>query len=474
MIEGLHPYPEYKVSRLPWAPEIPSHWELVPNRALLKRRKALVGKEHVKFQLLSLTKGGVIVRDISTGKGKFSSDMGTSQEVRPGDFIFCLFDIPETPRTVGLSKHRGMITSAYTLFEPRNLSSVEARYLEQFYIAMDNRKLLSPLYSGLRNTIPPSRFLGAKTPRPSSDEQAAIVRFLDHANGKIERFIRAKRKLIGLLNEQKRFIINRAVTRGLDPHVPLKPSGIPWLGDIPKHWEAPLLGRFLSKIEQGWSPVAAEGALTDQQWCVLTLSSVRRGVFDPAAVKPIKASEVIPREIEVHNGDFLLTRSNTRERVGDVCIVEEARQRTLLCDLIYRLSLRKDALVPRFLMLQLLCYFGRGQIERDARGSSGTMPKISQGHIKSWRVLLPAIQEQKDIVATIARESEPINDAIVQAQRETALIEEYRTRLVADVVTGKLDVRAAAAKLPEISPEDLSAGEIPAGDEESDTGEADE
>ena len=200
MIENLKPYAEYKASGLPWAPEIPAHWGLIPNRAVLRKRKILVGRHHKNYQLLSLTKGGVIVRDISTGKGKFSSDMGTSQEVRKGDFVFCLFDVPETPRTVGLSIHDGMITSAYTVFESRKLPVEGVRYLERFYLAMDDQKLLSPLYSGLRHTIPPPRFLGTKTPQPPAAEQAAIVRFLGHANRKIDGFIRIKRKLIGLLN----------------------------------------------------------------------------------------------------------------------------------------------------------------------------------------------------------------------------------------------------------------------------------
>jgi len=235
MIDGLKPYPEYKDSGLPWAEKVPSHWQLLPNRGLIRKRKVLVGKNHKNFRLLSLTKRGVIVRDVANGKGKWSSDMGTSQEVRAGDLVFCLFDVPETPRTVGLSPHDGMITGAYTVFEC--LNPKQAGYFELFYRAMDDRKLLSPLYSGLRHTIPPSRFIGTKSPQPDPEEQSAIVRFLIHANGRIEQAIRAKLKLIALLNEQKQAIIHRAVTRGLHPNAPLKPSGIPWLGDIPKHWE---------------------------------------------------------------------------------------------------------------------------------------------------------------------------------------------------------------------------------------------
>jgi len=162
VIDELKPYPEKKDSGLPWVGMVPKHWELRPNRAMMRRRKVLVGKRHTEFQLLSLTKQGVIVRDVTSGKGKFSSDMGTSQEVREGDLVFCLFDVPETPRTVGLSRHNGMITGAYTVFECSD-PTLRA-HLDLFYRAMDDRKLLSPLYSGLRHTIPATRLLGTKTP----------------------------------------------------------------------------------------------------------------------------------------------------------------------------------------------------------------------------------------------------------------------------------------------------------------------
>jgi len=235
MIADLKPYPAYKDSGLPWLGEVPENWSLLPNRALMRRRKVHVGERHTEYRLLSLTKQGVIVRDVESGKGKFSADMGTCQEVRAGDLIFCLFDVPETPRTVGLSRHDGMITGAYTVFECSN--PVLSAFLDLFYRAMDDRKLLSPLYSGLRNTIPPTRLLGTKTPVPPPDEQTAIVRFLDYVDRRIRRYIRAKQKLIKLLEEQKKAIIHHAVTRGLDPNVRLKPTGVEWLGEVPEHWE---------------------------------------------------------------------------------------------------------------------------------------------------------------------------------------------------------------------------------------------
>jgi type I restriction enzyme S subunit len=464
--EALQPYSEYKQSRLPWAPEIPRHWELVPNRALLRRRKALVGKEHFKFQLLSLTKGGVIVRDISTSKGKFSADMGTSQEVRSGDFIFCLFDIPETPRTVGLSKHHGMITSAYTLFEPRNLTSTGARYLEQFYIAMDDRKLLSPLYSGLRNTIPPSRFLGIKTPQPPSDEQAAIVRFLGHANGNIGRFIRAKRKLILLLIEQKQAIIHRAITRGLNPHAPFKSSGISWLGDIPEHWEVRPIKQLLARMDYGIS----ESSIPNGNIRVLTMGHIRDG---HVIVPEFGGVNDVPAVLVLQPDDLLFNRTNSPELVGKVGIFK-SRQDTRITFASYLVRLRVRAEHSPHWMNYVLNSFRFWAYARSQAFVSLHQANLNSSRYGRMGVPVPPREEQDGIVSHIEESASEIDTAIARTEREIALVQEYRARLTSDVVTGKLDVRVAAAQLPEIAPEDVSVIESQAANQEPALEEADE
>jgi type I restriction enzyme S subunit len=211
---GLDPSVPLKPSGIPWLGEIPAHWELSPNRAFLRVRKDLVGDRHTEFTLLSLTKRGVIVRDLSGMRGKFSSDMGTSQEVRPGDLVLCLFDVPETPRTVGLSHHAGMITGAYTVLESR--SEDIAAFLELFYIAMDDRKLLSPLYSGLRNTIPKDRFLGAKTPIPPEDERTEILIAVKERTASLNMAISRLEREIDLLREYRTRLVADVVTGKLD------------------------------------------------------------------------------------------------------------------------------------------------------------------------------------------------------------------------------------------------------------------
>ncbi len=211
---GLDHFVALKPSGIPWLGEIPVHWELSPNRAFLRVRKDLVGDRHTEFTLLSLTKRGVIVRDLSGMRGKFSSDMGTSQEVRPGDLVLCLFDVPETPRTVGLSHHAGMITGAYTVLESRSADIVA--FLELFYIAMDDRKLLSPLYSGLRNTIPKERFLGTKTPIPPEDERTEILRAVKERTASLNTAISRLEREIDFLREYRTRLVADVVTGKLD------------------------------------------------------------------------------------------------------------------------------------------------------------------------------------------------------------------------------------------------------------------
>jgi type I restriction enzyme S subunit len=432
MINGLKPYAEYKDSGLPWIDRVPSHWQVVPNRGLIRKRKVLVGERHSEYQLLSLTKQGVIIRDITTGKGKFSSDMGTSQEVRNGDLVFCLFDVPETPRTVGLSRHNGMITGAYTVFE--SLDPERAKYFELFYQAMDDRKLLSPLYSGLRNTIPPSRFIGTKTPQPQSDEQQAIVRFVDHTNARIERAIRAKRRLIALLNEQKQAVIQHAVIKGLDPAAPLKPSGIPWLGDIPKHWEQRALWTLSNvRVERNPGDLPLLSIFLD------------RGVirYEEGGGQVHAPSLDLSNYQVVHRGDFVLNNQQAwRGSVG----VSPHNGIISPAYIVLQMSQNLDSSFANYLMRS------RSLVDQFVAASKGVgdiQRQVFWPFLRYVQVPLPKMDEQRGIVDYLASETRPLNHAIARAEREIELLGEYRIRLKADVVTGKMDVREAARHLPE-------------------------
>ena len=226
---GLDPNVKLKDSGIPWLGEIPEHWESMPNRANLKIRKKLVGERSSEYTLLSLTMRGVIARDMENPTGKFPAEFDTYQEVQPGDLIFCLFDIDETPRGVGISRLNGMITGAYTVFEPRNPEIAEFLYLH--YLAMDEEKCLKPLYTGLRKTIPKPRFLGIKTPIPPPDERIAIVRYIKEETVRIYTIINRYEREIGLLREYRTRLTADVVTGKLD--VRAAAAQLPDLEDAP-------------------------------------------------------------------------------------------------------------------------------------------------------------------------------------------------------------------------------------------------
>lgn len=236
-------YPIYKNSGVEWLGEVPGHWQLLSNKYIFKIKKEQVGKKSSQYVLLSLTLNGIIKRDMENPQGKFPAEFDTYQQVKMDDFIFCLFDVEETPRTVGLSKFDGMITGAYTVMEV--LKSFDKPFLYWFYLNLDADKRMRPLYTGLRNTITKDNFLSFKTFVPPVAEQTAIANFLYRKTTEIEQVIAQKEKQIDLLRERKQILIHKAVTRGLNPNVPLKNSGVEWIGEIPENWEVKKL-RYLA------------------------------------------------------------------------------------------------------------------------------------------------------------------------------------------------------------------------------------
>jgi len=275
---------------------------------------------------------------------------------------------------------------------------------------------------------------------PPLSAQCAIADYLDRETARLDALMAAKERVLGLLAEKRRALITRVVTRGLDPSAQLRDSGIPWLGEIPARWRSVRLRFLIRHIEQGWSPEAENREPGDDEWGVLKLNAVSHGRFNPSAAKALPTGCEARTDLEIHKGDFLITRSNTPSSVGDVCFVAETRPRLMLCDLIYRLTLRGDAIDGRFLSYFLTLPEGRGQIEAAARGTSGSMVKISQEHIKDWWIPVPPLDEQVAVVTHIGRETYALDELWAATERTIALLKERRAALIAAAVTGQIDV----------------------------------
>lgn len=210
---GLDPNVPMKESGIEWLGKIPAHWELLRNKIFITERDNVVGQDAYKYTLLSLTKQGVIQRDIESGKGKFPKEFDNYKIVESGNIIFCLFDVDETPRTVGLSSIDGMITGAYNVF---SIKEINSQFYYYYFLAVDEAKALRPLYSGLRKVVKTERFAGLRIPVPPEEEQDAIVSYLQSRITIIDNYIAKLKEEINYLQEYKQRLISDVVTGKVD------------------------------------------------------------------------------------------------------------------------------------------------------------------------------------------------------------------------------------------------------------------
>ncbi len=292
--------------------------------------------------------------------------------------------------------------------------------------------------------LPKSAIGAAVVPVPPLARQRAIAKYLNRETARLDALVAEKERLLSLLEDKRRALVTRSVLRGAEPRVTLRDSGIPRAGEIPIHWQTRRLRFLVHRIEQGWSPEAHDRMPAVDEWGVLKLNAVNRGRFDATATKTLPPNREPSVLFEVRPGDVLVTRSNTPSLVGDACYVEATRARLILSDLIYRLTVRSELIDGRFLVYFLTLPTGRSQIERDARGTSASMVKISQEHIRNWRVPVPPVEEQREIVAEIVSTTTVIDQIETATNRSIALLKERRSALIAAAVTGQIDVGGAA------------------------------
>ena len=333
---------------------------------------------------------------------------------------------------------------AYTRFVCPNEQN--CRFIYQLYLSLDNGKLLKPLYSGLRKVITKSTFLSARIPLPPLPEQRAIVRYLDHADRRIRRYVSAKRKLIALLEEERQAIVNRAVIRGLDPNARLKPSGVPWLGDVPEHWE---VRRLRTVAVMRVSNVDKHTREDEVPVRLCNYVDVYKNDRITSAM-PFMAATASRDEIErfrLESGDVLITKdSETWDDIGVPALVAESAHDILSG---YHLALLRPtneilgSYLARTLQSKGVAY------QFHVRANGVTRYGLTHNGIQSVSLPLPPLPEQTAIVEYLDKATADIDAAIARARRQIELVQEYRTRLIADVVTGKLDVRARAAQLPD-------------------------
>ena len=472
MIEGLKPYAEYRDSGQTWLGKIPAHWNVRRTKLILREvdLRSTTGME----QLLRVSQyTGVTPRKAADGSeapDTRAASLVGYKRVSKNDLVINI--MLAWNGSMGVSRFDGIASPAYCVY--RLNKGAQPWYFHQLFRL--------PLYKGRIKAVSTGviesrlRLYSDDLGRieaivPPLDEQAAIVRFLDHANRKIDRFIRVKRKLIGLLNEQKQAIIHRAVTRGLHPDVPLKPSGIPWLDDIPMNWEVMQLRQVLSfGPKNGVSPQASSGTGV----LSFSISAVRDGRINIAGnEKFVELENARVAGFRIQKGDILLVRGNGNVAlVGKCGLVGACPENCVYPDILMKL-IPNEKMNVEFMVLAINSSYVTNQVSTLAKTSNGAF-KVSGATVRSIAMVVPPYSQQISLVEAIETETAMVTTAITRTEREIALMQEYRTRLTSDIVTGKLDVREAAAKLPELGEEAGTESDAPIESEELEAEEADE
>lgn len=436
MTTKLPTYDKYKPSGVEWLGEIPEHWLTLSNKNIFKLKKNLVGKKSGDYVLLSLTLNGIIKRDMENPQGKFPAEFDTYQEVKKGDFVFCLFDVEETPRCVGLSDHDGMITGAYTVMQPYPI--FDKRFLYYFYLNLDADKRMKSLYTGLRNTISKENFFSFKTFIPPLPEQTAIAQFLDHKTALIDQAIDIKQKQIELLKERRQILIHQAVTRGLNPEVKMKDSGVEWIGEVPEHWEVKRLATF-GKFSKGGG--FSKSDLTESGVAAILYGDIytKYDIYIKRSMRSISEDKA-KKSVEIKKGDLLFTGSGeTMEDIGKCVVFLSDEQTVAGGDVIIYEQVQNNSLYLSYALNT------EGAKYEKAKFSKGEIIVHTYGSkLKDLYIPIPPIEEQISIANYVETSSQKITTAITLKQQEIAKLQEYKATLINSAVTGKIKVGSHA------------------------------
>ena len=438
MFQRLPSYPDVSPSAF-WDSDMPSHWGVVPGLAVIEENK-LRNTDLAEDRVLSLSYGRVVVKPVEKQRGLVPESYEGYQVLDTGDIVIRPTDLQndQTSIRVGMVRDRGIITSAYIGLRPKG--SWSADYAYAYLLTVDSTKRIYGMGSGLRQQLGWDDLKRMPCLVPTPEEQAAIVKYLAHANARIDTAIAGKRRLMSLLDEQRGELLNDLLHSG------------------GARWQARRLKTLLVKIDQGVSPQADSQVPSADEWGVLKSGCVNYGTFRTDQVKRLPADFEVPKEYAIRAGDILVSRaSGSPNLVGSTARVSSDHPKAILSDKIFRLHLR-EGIDPDFLVLIMNSRTYRDQVRLAISGAEGLANNLPISSLRTFSFKIPPLCEQIEIARSFQRESAIIRKTAARLEREIALLREFRTRLFADVVTGQVDVRDIAAALPATDLEEVGVG----------------
>jgi type I restriction enzyme, S subunit len=458
MISGLQPYPDYKNTALPWLQEVPSHWECHRLRRLASVRLSNVDKSKDEYEMpvklcnyVDVYYNDYISSNMVFMEGTANASEIESFQLRSNDVLITKDSedwkdiavasfVPETLENVICGYHLAIIRP--------NAEAILGEYLSRAFSAEPVGIQFRVAANGVtRYGLSLEGIKSAFFPVPPIVEQERIVAYIRHFDRRVVKYIRNRQRLIELLNEQKQTIINKAVTRGLNPNAQLKTSGIDWLGEIPEHWEVKPLKSTIAGYRQG---VWGKEPTGDNDIACIRVANFNYEVFrvdkEYLTMRSVRKKELHNRLLR--HGNLLLEVSGGGEKqpVGRV-VLFDGECSAVCSNFIARIDVAGD-FCAEFLTYLNAALYSFGLNIRSIKQTTG-IQNISVSNYLREPVAIPPFNEQREIADFLTREIETFVNAVHKFEREIELMREYRTRLIADVVTGKVDVRGFASDIDE-------------------------
>lgn len=434
-------YPKYKDSGVEWLGEVPEHWQLVSCRGIVhERTDRNEGTACVNYLSLMANVGIIPYAEKGDVGNKKPEDLSKCKLVKKGDFV--INSMNYGIGSYGVSGYDGVCSPVYIVMTPQD-RIIEARFAFRVFEDRVFQTYAQSFGNGIlehRCAINWDILKPIGVPVPPRDEQQTILCFLDRETAKIDELVAEQRRLIELLKEKRQAVISHAVTQGLNPNVPLKPSGIEWLGDVPDHWEVLSFRHLVTRVVVGIAEAATQ-AYAEEGVPMVRSTNINSGIVDESDmlfIAPEFAKKLEGKALR--SGDIVTTR--TGANVGISAVVPNSLDMAQCFTLL--ISSPKPDVNPHFYAHYINANPGKCYIDLTAWGSS--QPNISVPIIQEMPTVFPPLDEQVEIVQHIDRTSGQYRELIAEATRGIELLQERRTALISAAVTGKIDVRSFAER----------------------------
>lgn len=430
-------YESYKDSGVKWLGEIPSHWKLQPGRVYLKPQKDKNIGNKVNT-VLSLSYGKIVIKPEEKLYGLVPESFETYQIVEPGNIIIRATDLQndQTSLRIGLVEDRGIITSAYLCLAPSE--KMDSKYAYYLLHAYDLLKVYYGMGSGLRQNLDHTDFKYLQLPIPEIEEQKRIADFLDCKTAEIDQAIAQKQRLIELLQEQKAILINRAVTKGLNPNASMRNSCMDWVGEIPSHW----IVRRLKHVTSNQSGITLGKTYTSKRlirYPYLRVANVQYGYFklDDVAELALPKEEAI--RYFVKSGDILVTEGGDIDKLGRGTVWEGQIENCLHQNHIFAIRVHKNIVSEYFVSLVMSCDYARKYFI-DTAVKTTNLASTNRTKLGNLPILIPPLNEQLEIIEYCRMIEDEYNKVIRVVLNELKQIDEFRKILITESVAGKIKI----------------------------------